>query len=106
MLIFSLILGGIVLYVIVYKLFVTCFRYWENLCTKHAWAKTLNEYLEALLLLFYLAIPALVGLYGYRLGRLDNWATTASTLILEIAVGIFCLGLLIIYRTRKLEKDE
>lgn len=106
MLIFSLILGGVALYIIVYKLFAICFRHWKNLCTKYAWAKILNEYLEALLLLFCLAIPALVGLYEYRLGGLDNWATTATTLILEIAVGIFCLGLLIIYRTRKLEKDE
>lgn len=106
MLIFSLILGGGVSYIIVYKLFALCFRYWNMLCMKYVWAKILNEYLEALLLLFCLAIPALVGLYGYRLGGPDNWATTATTFILEIAVGIFCLGLLIIYRTRKLEKDE
>ncbi len=106
MLIFSLILGGVVLYIIIYKLFAICFHYWRNLCTKHAWAKTLNEYLEALLLLSFLASSALIGIYRYQHGGLDNWSTTATTLILEIAVGIFCLGLLIIYRTRKLEKDE
>ena len=106
MLIFSLILGGVAFYLIIYKLFVICFGYWRNLCTKHTWAKTLNEYLEALLLLSSLASPTLIGIYRYQHGGLDNWTSTAITLILEIAVGIFCLGLLIIYRTRKLEKDK
>lgn len=62
MLIFSLILGGVAFYLIIYKLFVICFCYWRNLCTKHTWAKTLNEYLEALLLLSSLASPALIGI--------------------------------------------
>ena len=45
MLIFSLILGGVAFYLIIYELFAICFRYWRNLCTKYMWAKTLNEYL-------------------------------------------------------------
>ena len=71
MLIFSLILGGVAFYLIIYKLFVICFCYWRNLCTKHTWAKILNEYLEALLLLSSLASPALIGIYRYQHGGLD-----------------------------------
>ena len=58
------------------------------------------SYLKSLFMLACLIAPAVIDSINHLL------LSIGAGLAIGIAVTAFCLGLLIIYRTRKLEKDE
>lgn len=92
---------------------------------------TLKGYCEAIIILLGISSSSFIGTIGikYVLKSIKNidhtlpWGNLTDTsallvsqgldlsiasiiIMMEIAVGIFCLGLLIVYRTRKLEKNK
>jgi hypothetical protein len=105
MLVFLLIIAGIILYFITYKLLLSCYHYWQYQCKRYRWVKVLSEYIEAIILLLCLAAPTFVGFYGFMVCELDSLTDIGLILASEVAVSSFCLGLLIIYYTQKNTKS-